>query len=163
MATAHVTGLAATLMDHYPEFQLNPALMRAHLMATAIAHDGVTGKSNDYGLGRVSGYLAHWDTSQFRRLVHALVLRTRELPRVSVPGHHGAARHPRLVVVMTWDEPPASAGASQAVTLRPGPVDHPNGDCSEPERAVRRLSRPCPAWTTSSTSSSTTRRPACIG
>ena len=61
MATPHVTGLAATLMEHYPSFELNPALLRAHLMATAIAHDDVTGKSNDYGLGRVSGYLAHWD------------------------------------------------------------------------------------------------------
>ena len=30
-------------------------MLRAHLMATAIAHDDVTGKSNDYGLGRVSG------------------------------------------------------------------------------------------------------------
>ena len=29
-------------------------------MATAIPHNDVTGKSNDYGLGRVSGYLAHW-------------------------------------------------------------------------------------------------------
>ena len=35
MAAAHVTGLAATLMEHYPYFQFNPALMRAHLMATA--------------------------------------------------------------------------------------------------------------------------------
>ena len=40
---------------------MHPALLRAHLMATAIAHDDVTGKSNDYGLGRVSGYVAHWD------------------------------------------------------------------------------------------------------
>ena len=47
MATPHVSGLAATLMEHYPEFQDHPALLRAHMMATAIAHDDVTGKSND--------------------------------------------------------------------------------------------------------------------
>ena len=58
MATPHVTGLAATLMEHYPEFRGNPALLRAHMMASAIAHDDVTAMSNDYGLGRVSGYLA---------------------------------------------------------------------------------------------------------
>ena len=37
MATPHVTGLAATLMEHYPELRGRPALLRAHLMATAIA------------------------------------------------------------------------------------------------------------------------------
>jgi serine protease AprX len=57
MATPHVSGLAATLMEHYPEFRSRPALLRAHMMASAIAHDDVTGKSNDFGLGRVSGYL----------------------------------------------------------------------------------------------------------
>ena len=60
MATPHVTGLVATLMEHYPEFQNNPPLVRAHMMSSAIAHDDVTGKSNDYGIGRVSGYLEHW-------------------------------------------------------------------------------------------------------
>ena len=60
-ATAHVTGLAATLMHHDPQFQFNPALVRAHLMATAMGHDGAVGQSNDYGLGRVSGYIAHWN------------------------------------------------------------------------------------------------------
>ena len=61
MAAPHVTGLAATLMEHYPAFKYNPAMVRAHMMSTAIAPDDVPGKSNDYGLGRVSGYLAHWD------------------------------------------------------------------------------------------------------
>ena len=51
MAAPHVTGLAATLMEHYPAFQYNPALVRAHLMSTAIAHDDVTGKSNDVWAG----------------------------------------------------------------------------------------------------------------
>jgi hypothetical protein len=31
------------------------------MMATAIAHDEVTAKSNEYGLGHASGYVAHWD------------------------------------------------------------------------------------------------------
>ena len=122
MATPHVSGLAATLMDHYSGFKSNPALARAYLMASSILHDDNTtpvnnssGGRNDYGLGRVSTYVSHWamnnsdgwtghwtsggvddDTYLYRD--------------VTVPT--GTAR---LVVVMTWDEPAASAGASDAV------------------------------------------------
>jgi hypothetical protein len=110
-----VTGLAATLMHHYPEFQFNPALMRAHLMATALGHDGLTGNGTAYGTGRVSGYLAHWDhdnndgwlTHRFWGNVNAQNAGFREI--TVPPGTQ------RLVVVMTWDEPPASAGASRAL------------------------------------------------
>jgi subtilisin family serine protease len=59
MAAPHVAGLAATLMQHYPEFQWRPYLLRAHLMASALPHDNLTtpgnndaGGRNDYGLGR---------------------------------------------------------------------------------------------------------------
>ena len=115
MATPHVTGLAATLMEHYPSFQFDPAMMRAHLMATAIAHDDVTGKSTDYGLGRVDAYLAHWDHPNtdgwsnywFSGYVDAYGYQYRD---VTVP-----PGTKRLVVVLTWDEPPASSGASRAV------------------------------------------------
>ena len=114
-ATAHVSGLAATLMEHYPVFQFKPALVRAHMMATAIAHDDVTGASNDYGLGRVSGYLAHWDhpnsdgwsTYRYWGTVSANGFAYGD---IVVP-----AGTRRLVVVMTWNEPPASSGASRAV------------------------------------------------
>src|SRR5262245_15390181 len=110
-ATPHVTGLAATLMHHYPDFQFKPALMRAHLMATALGHDGVAERNNEYGAGRVSSYLAHWDhnnndgwfTQRFWGNVSATTEGYREI--VVPPGTH------RLVVVMTWGEPPASSGA----------------------------------------------------
>ena len=113
-ATPHVTGLAATLMHHYPDFKFKPALMRAHLMATALGHDGVPGRNNEYGAGRVSSYLAHWDhnnndgwfTQRFWGNVNATTAGYREI--VVPPNTH------RLVVVMTWGEPPASSGASFA-------------------------------------------------
>ena len=133
MATPHVTGLAATLMEHYPSLKSNPALLRAHMMATAIAHDGVPGKSNDYGLGRASGYIAHWDhpnndgwsTSRFWGGVSNQGFRFGD---ITVP-----AGTKRLVVVLTWDEPGASAGASRAVTYDLDLwVDH-NADCTEPQ------------------------------
>jgi hypothetical protein len=113
MATPHVTGLAATLMEHYPSFQFNPAMLRAHMMATAMAHEGVLGKSNDYGLGRPSGYVAHWaHTNNDGWLTY------RYWGNVSAQGYqYGDITVPpdtqRLVVVLTWDEPPASAGASR--------------------------------------------------
>ena len=115
-ATPHVTGLAATLMHHYPEFKFKPALMRAHLMATALAHDGVPGPTNnEYGAGRVSSYLAHWDhnnndgwfTQRFWGNVNNQTAGYREI--VVPPNTH------QLIVVMTWGEPPASSGASRAV------------------------------------------------
>jgi subtilisin family serine protease len=135
MATPHVTGLAATLMEHYPEFRDNPALLRAHMMASAIAHADVTRKSNDYGLGQVSGYLEHWarldangwNSNWFWGGVNASAFQAGD---ITVP-----AGTQRLVIVLTWDEPAASAGASRAVTYDLDLwVDH-NADCSDPRGA----------------------------
>ena len=137
MATPHVTGLAATLMDHYPDLRGRPALLRAHLMATAIAHDDVTGGSDLYGLGRVSGYTAHWDhtnssgwqTSKFWGGVNSQGFQYND---ITVPPNTK-----RLIVVLTWDEPAASAGASRAVTYDLDLwIDHEAtcgwvGDCGE--------------------------------
>ena len=116
MATPHVTGLAATLMDHYPDFRGRPALLRAHLMATAIGHEDSVEMSNLYGLGRASGYLAHWDhpnsagwqTFKFWGGVNSQGFQYND---ITVPPNTK-----RLIVVLTWDEPAASAGASRAVT-----------------------------------------------
>jgi subtilisin family serine protease len=115
MAAPHVTGLAATLMEHYPSFRFNPALTRAHMMATAMAHDGVDGPSNDYGFGRASGYVAHWahtnnDGWNTYRYWGTVSSNGFSYGNIDVP-----AGTQRLVVVLTWDEPPASAGASRAV------------------------------------------------
>src|SRR5262249_15039902 len=131
MATPHVTGLAATLMEHYSEFRDHPALLRAHMMATSIAHDDVTGKSNDYGLGQVSGYIQHWaqsdadgwNTNWFWGGVDSSAF---QFGDVTVPA--GAKG---LVVVLTWDEPAASAGASRAVTYDLDLWVDLNGDCIE--------------------------------
>jgi subtilisin family serine protease len=123
MATPHVSGLAATLMEHYADFRWRPYLLRAHMMATAIPHDNVTtpannssGGRNDYGLGRVSAYVSHWardnangwTTHWSWGSVTPSTWRQRD---IVVP-----AGTDRLVVVMTWDEPAASAGASNAVS-----------------------------------------------
>lgn len=122
MATPHLTGLAATLMQHYTEFQSRPYLLRAHLMASAILHDDQTspgdntsGGRNDYGLGRASAYVSHWahfndDGWSTHWFWGSVSPSNWHFGDITVP-----AGTDRLVVVLTWDEPAASAGASQAV------------------------------------------------
>ena len=116
MAAPHAAGLAATMMEHYSSFQDRPMLTRARLMATALLHDDdvTLSDGNDYGLGRVSSYKAHWRRdnpngwrghwSWGQVHEHNYLYRDIEVPENA---------H-RLVVVMTWDEPPASAGADAA-------------------------------------------------
>ncbi len=124
MSTPHVSGLALTLIDHFPNtFRGRPYLLRAHMMASAILHDDTVSPTtntfagrNDYGMGRVSASLSHWvrnnpngwQTSWSWGNVKSSNFVFRD---ITVP-----ADADRLVVVMTWDEPQASAGAAQAVT-----------------------------------------------
>lgn len=124
MATPHVTGLAATLMEHYPShFEWRPYLLRAYLMTTSILHDDAStpttntaGGRNSYGLGRVTSYRSHWSdpsSNGFRSFwsVGTVDNDTWIQRDINVP-----AGTERLVVVTTWDEPAASAGAPNAVT-----------------------------------------------
>jgi hypothetical protein len=135
MATPHVTGLAASLLHHYPQFQFKPSLVRAHLMATAMGHDGAVGKSNEYGLGRVSGYVAHWDhpnSDGWQTARHWGTINSNGFAYGDVVVPPGAKR---LVVVMTWDEPPASAGASRAVMNDIDLYVDRDVDCGDPTGA----------------------------
>jgi hypothetical protein len=123
MATPHVSGIVSSLLEHYPDFRNRPHLLRAHLMASAILHsDEVTpanntgGGRNDYGLGRVSDYESHWarpDPNGWSGHWAWMTVtdRTWGFFDLDVP-----AGTRRLVVVLTWDEPAASAGAARAVT-----------------------------------------------
>jgi subtilisin family serine protease len=124
MATPHVSGIAASLLQHYPDFRGRPQLLRAHLMAsTVLHHEEVTpannnsGGRNDFGLGRLSDYQAHWARNNPNGWTthwawwdgitnHRWGSWDLDVPRGT----------DRLVVVMTWDEPAASSGASAAVT-----------------------------------------------
>ncbi len=122
MATPHVSGIAATILQHYPSFVDRPQYLRALLMATAIPHDNVVtptdnnlGGRNTYGLGRVSAYAAHWGHANtngwsWHGAARGISLWNWGFRDIDVP-----AGTDRLVVVMTWDEPAASAGASKAV------------------------------------------------
>lgn len=123
MATPHVSGIAASLLEHYPDFRNRPHLLRAHLMASAIQHsDEVTpanntdGGRNDYGLGRVSDYQSHWarfDANGWSGHWTWLTATNQNWGFFDIDVPRGTKR---LVVVLTWDEPAASAGAARAVT-----------------------------------------------
>jgi hypothetical protein len=114
-AAPHVTGLVATLMEHYSELKGRPALVRSHLMATAIAHDDLKEKSDDYGLGRVSGYVAHWTHPNSAGWTTHWTYGGVKGPGFAYSDITVPPNTKRLVVVMTWDEPAASAGAHWAV------------------------------------------------
>jgi hypothetical protein len=126
MAAPHVAGLALTLMDHYPTFKGKPYMTRAWLMASSLLHDDMvipsdndapaSGDRTKYGIGRISSYAAHWGRSGANGWSGHFASGTVDSggytwQEVDVP-----AGTSRLVVVMTWDEPAASAGASAAVT-----------------------------------------------
>lgn len=123
MATPHVSGIATSLMQHYPEFRNRPHLLRAHLMASSILHsDQLTpanntfGGRNDYGIGRVADFQAHWarlSAEGWSTHWSWMNVTDRQWGYYDVTVPQGAQR---LVVVMTWDEPEASAGAARAVT-----------------------------------------------
>lgn len=123
MATPHVSGIAATLMQHYPAFRSRPDLLRAHLMAASLLHDDDTlprnnssGGRNTYGLGRVSSYVAHWVRNNTNGWTTHWSWRTITNTNWAFRDITVPSGTDRLVIVMTWDEPAASAGASRAVS-----------------------------------------------
>ena len=125
LASPTVAGVAALLMDAVPGYRLQPALVRARLMAGAIRPDawledgtgfplnnseGPGGRMARYGLGKVSartsvlaqddvdGWIGGGATAELGEEGDYAYL------DIVVPA--GASR---LDVVMTWDEPPADA------------------------------------------------------
>ena len=79
MATPHVSGIAASLIQHYPDFRGRPHLLRAHLMASTVLHreevlpaNNNSGGRNDFGLGRLVGLSGALGTQQSERLDNAL-------------------------------------------------------------------------------------------
>src|SRR5262249_10585860 len=130
----------------YPEFQSNPALLRAHMMASAIAHDDVAGLSNAYGLGRVSGFVEHWtvpDATGWSTNWFSGTVSDTEWQYGDIVVPEGAQRlavvpegAQGLVVVLPWDEPAASAGALQAVPYDLDLWLDRDSSCDEPDHGA---------------------------
>ena len=151
MATPHVSGIAATLLEHYPDFQNRPHLLRAHLMASAVLHsdevnptNNTVGGRNDYGLGRVSDYQSHWarlDPNGWSGHWAWMTITDKSWGFFDINVPRGAKR---VVAVLTWDEPEASAGASQAVTYDIDLWADPGASCT-PDSVGQ-----CGAWASQS-------------
>ena len=117
MAAPHVTGLIATLMDHYSWLRSDPSLVKAYLMARAIPHNNSASSAerNQYGAGRIDSYVAHYDYpasdgwvgGTFHGSVSSLDWIYED---ITVPS--GTTR---LIIVLAWDEPPVGAGSSRSV------------------------------------------------
>lgn len=109
MATPHVTGFLATLLDHYPEVRRRPELAKAMLMASATRPGGVpmrTGLLNGYGAHFSTATTAGlWGWSTLDPLAYAYTYWD-----VTIPS--GVTE---MYVVLTWVEPPSAVGASRAV------------------------------------------------
>ncbi|MCK6447310.1 MAG: S8 family serine peptidase [Planctomycetes bacterium] len=120
MATPHVTGLAAQLVDHQPFFQYNAASLAATLMATALTKDDqvLTSPSisathlNTYGTGRIEAYKAHFGGSQLALYYWGWDQGSSNWSEVTFDVNAGATR---VVACLTYHEDAASSGASQAL------------------------------------------------
>ncbi len=119
-AAPHVSGLIATLLQHYSDFkndQQKAARVKALLTATALAHGGnPSNNGNTYGMGKVDAYLSHYNRNNtngwYWGTIACNVTSTGCCGgNITVPS--GASR---LVVTLVWHEP-ASAPGSGAVVL----------------------------------------------
>jgi hypothetical protein len=142
MATPHVAGVVATLVDHYSWMRYDPALTSALLMATAITKNNqvlsVPGSThhNTYGAGRVSAVKAHWNFSGAGKIGHWSFGQSNSASYryadFTVP-----VGTQRLVAVMHYVEEECDSGDSQALVhdydlwLDRDPIDTANGNTGE--------------------------------
>ncbi len=118
MAAPHVTGVAAQLVDHIPFLRYNPATLGALLMGTALTKDdAVISTPTDplldiYGAGRIEAYKAHFGTSQQALYYWGYTQNASGYSDVDFTVNAGATR---VVAVLHYIEPAASAGASLAL------------------------------------------------
>ncbi|MCB9883178.1 MAG: S8 family serine peptidase [Planctomycetes bacterium] len=117
MASPHVTGLVGQLVDHHAWMRYQPHRIAAHLMATASTKGNISLSSptsshlDTYGAGRVNGQRAHYGETDWGWTNWGFTQ--------SSSWHYADFTVPtnctRLVVCMTYHEPPALTGASRAL------------------------------------------------
>ncbi len=118
MAAPHVVGVIAQLVDHYSWLRYAPARISSLLMGTATTKDDmVYTTENDvfldhYGAGRVDAYRAHFPDSETLLVNWGFTQGSGNWHSGDFTVEPGATR---VVVVMHYVEPAASAGASKAL------------------------------------------------
>jgi hypothetical protein len=118
MAAPHVTGVASQLVDHYSFVRYEPARLSALMMGTATTKDDQVyttpsdANLDNYGAGRIDAYRAHFPDSEALLLNWGFAQGFSGFQSGDFTVDAGATR---LVIVMHYKEPAASAGASQAL------------------------------------------------
>jgi len=116
MATPHVTAALASALDELPWLRRDPSRARAFLLSQAmLRNDDPWHDWRSYGFGRVEAYRLHrslagpsgWRSGSAHGDATSTAAGGFDL---DVPP--GTAR---IVLVLCWDEPPASAGSDRAV------------------------------------------------
>ena len=131
MAAPAVSGVAALLLDAVPAYRQRPALVRAHLMATAIKPaawfddaeaypaDNTRGPGtlhHDYGLGKVSARTSVLDRDRPDGWTGGSAMATLEPGNYAYQDIEVPPDARRLDVVLAWDEPPAESAFSKPVS-----------------------------------------------
>lgn len=124
MASPAVAGLAALLMDASPAHRLQPALVRARLMASAIKPDpwleaperfpannteGPGALQNQYGLGKASAHTSVLNRDRADGWVSGSAVSELQAGEYAWQDIVVPAGASRLDLVLTWDEPPSEA------------------------------------------------------
>ena len=119
MATPHVAGLAAQITDAFAWMRYQPAAVMATLMSSAESKGGVAlTNSTDavldtYGAGKVSAHKALLGSSEY--WINNWVFNATWLGGWTFGDFAVPANCRRITVCLTYVEPEASAGASQAL------------------------------------------------
>ncbi len=118
MATPHVTGVAAELVDAYAFLRYAPARLSSLLMATGLTRNDVQiGQASElhlrqYGTGRIDAMRALHSTSQFGWTNWGFTLNTGQATFADFTVAPGATR---LIVCMHYVEPPAAVNSGKAL------------------------------------------------
>lgn len=118
MATPHVAGTAALLMDNIPWLRYVPERTASLLMATALTKNGVAltyptdAHLDSYGAGRIDAFRANFGTSDNTWTNWGTFLPANNYTWADFTVLPGCTR---MVVCMHYVEPAASAGASKAL------------------------------------------------
>jgi Subtilase family len=140
MASPHVTGVIAQMLDRYSFLRYEPARISSLLMATATTKDNQTIASetnshlDNYGTGRVDAYRANYTTSQLDWTNWGFDQLPLGYQFADFSVESGATR---MVVVMHYVETEASSGANKAILndydlyIDQQPVDFNNGNTGD--------------------------------
>ncbi|MBI1973537.1 S8 family serine peptidase [Candidatus Micrarchaeota archaeon] len=113
-AAPHVSGVVATLLQHYDWLHGYPELVKALLMATSI--NSQSWPINKYGAGKVDALAANWlfdYQSGYRwKTGYGTFTDTDHWHHLDLVVPSDAAK---LVIYLTWMEPPADAASDHAV------------------------------------------------